>query len=131
MHSFCAWTVSLALSLMIIACGHWRDSYLDDGVGTVTQAEVREKLGKPHITEKPLLDEDTTWIYRYALTESEMDPWGFKSVGKGISAIGNQAASIMGKGPDAGAPKENINCFRYVLNFDQAKVLRTWNRGPC
>ena len=123
--------VLVTICFVLVACSHWRDNYLDDGVDQVTQAEVREKLGKPHITKEPLLEEETIWIYRYALTDSEIDPLGVKSIGRGVTEIGNQAASIIGKGQNGGPPPERINCFRYVLKFDREKILRDWKREPC
>ena len=59
---FIPWVV-LMLCLELTACSHWRDSYFDDGVGVLTQSDIKEKLGKPHIVKDPLLSDKTTWTY--------------------------------------------------------------------
>jgi len=125
------WGLILALSFVLGACSYWRDAYLNNGVGNVTEEGVREKWGKPHIVKTSLLDDQTTWTYRFVLTEEEMDPIGLSSIGKDVSAIGNQAASIIGKGPQGGPAPERVKCFRYNLIFSQEKILKTWDREPC
>ncbi|GJL58347.1 MAG: hypothetical protein NPIRA03_12040 [Nitrospirales bacterium] len=114
--------VGLMLCLALVACSHWRDSYFDDGVGVLTQSDIKEKLGKPHMVKDPLLSDATTWTYRFAMSESELDP-------SGVKALGKQAGSLMG-GPEGG-PREKVYCFRYVLTFDKEEILRHWERELC
>lgn len=115
-----------------VGCSHWRDSYFDDGVGVVTQEDVRKKLGKPHIVKDPFLSEETTWIYRYGVSESELDPIGVRTIGQGVNALSEAAASLIGKGGKGGGEqRERVLCIRYVLTFDDKKVLRDWKREPC
>ena len=122
----------LMLGFWLTACNHWRDDYFDDGVGEVTQQDVRIKLGKPHIVKDPFLSEETTWIYRYGLSESELDPMGVKTLGHGVNVLGESAAAILGKGGEEGSgSRERVLCVRYVLTFDESKVLRDWKREPC
>ena len=124
--------VLLLLVAFQMGCSHWRDDYFDDGVGEVTQDDVRKKLGKPHIVKDPFLSEETTWIYRYGVSETELDPIGVKSIGQGVNLLGETAASIVGKGGgDQGGKRERVLCIRYVLTFDGSKVLRDWKREPC
>ena len=125
------WGLILSLSFTLGACSYWRDAYLNDGVGEVTEEEVRENWGDPHIVKASVLDDQTTWTYRFVLTAEEMDPLGLSSVGKGVSDIGNQAASIIGKGQQEGPAPERVKCFRYNLIFSQEKILKTWDREPC
>ena len=66
--------LAVGLCCLMVNCAHWRDNYLDSGVGVLTQAEVKEKFGKPHIVNDPLLSDETTWMYRHVLTEGELDP---------------------------------------------------------
>ena len=106
----------------MMSCAPWRDTYFDNGMDVLTQTEVKEKLGKPHIVEDPLLSDKTTWLYRYILTESDLDPWGIKT-------FGNQAESVL-SGPE-GKLRENVYCYVYTLIFDKEGVLRKWNREPC
>ncbi len=106
----------------MVSCAPWRDTYLDDGVGMLTQSAVRDKLGKPHIIEDPLLSDETTWKYRYTLTEGDLDPWGVKTFGK-------EAGTLL-SGPE-GVLREKVYCYVYVLNFDKESVLRQWNRDLC
>ncbi len=114
--------VVLGLSLFMVSCEPWRDSYLDKGIGVLTQPEVREKLGKPHAIEDPLLSDETTWRYRYVLTEGDLDPWGIKTFGK-------EAGSVL-SGPE-GTLREKVYCYVHVLVFDKEKVLREWERELC
>lgn len=112
----------MILGCLLVSCSPWRDSYLASGVGVLTQAEVREKLGKPPIVDDPLLSDDTTWMYRYILSEGELDPWGIKS-------FGQQAGSVL-SGPEA-KMRQKVYCYVYVLTFDKESVLRHWKREEC
>lgn len=114
--------LAIALSCLLISCAPWRDNYFDDGIGVLTQPAVQGKLGKPHIVDDPLLSDETTWMYRYVLTEGDLDPWGFKTFGK-------EAGSVL-SGPE-GVLKEKVYCYVYTLTFDKENVLRTWKRDLC
>jgi hypothetical protein len=129
---FLAYVIILIIMGVQIGCSHWRDDYFDDGVGVVTQEDVRKKLGKPHIVKDPFLSEETTWIYRYGVSESELDPMGVKTLGQGVNVLADTAASLIGKGGGGGEDqRERVLCIRYVLIFDGSKVLREWKREPC
>lgn len=104
------------------SCAPWRDSYLDDGVGVLTQPDVKDKFGKPHIVNDPLLSDETTWMYRYVLSESDLDTWGIKTFGK-------EAGSVL-SGPE-GVLREKVYCYVYTLTFDKEAVLRKWHRELC
>jgi len=119
----------LGLVWSLAGCSHWREAYLDDSLGHATQEDIREKLGPPHMAKESLLDGDTVWSYRYALTERELHPWNLKYAAKGAAELGNSAAALIGKGQEG--PTERIDCYRYDLRFDQTKVLRQWKREPC
>jgi len=110
------------LSFLMVSCSPWRDSYFDNGVGELTQPDVRAKLGKPHIVDDPLLSDETTWMYRYVLTEGDLDPWGLKTFGK-------EAGGLL-SGPEGGL-REKVYCYVYALTFDREEVLRDWNRNLC
>lgn len=114
--------LAIGLSCLMMGCAPWRDNYFDNGVGALTQPDVKEKLGKPHIVNAPLLSDKTTWMYRYILTESDLDPWGIKTVGK-------QAGSVLGG--SEGTLREKVYCYVYVLTFDKEAVLRKWSRELC
>ena len=106
----------------MMSCSPWRDNYFDDGIGVLTQPEVKEKLGKPHIVDDPLLSDETIWKYRQVLSESDLDPWGIKSFGK-------EAGNVL-SGPE-GLLREKVYCYVYALTFDKESVLRQWNRELC
>lgn len=106
----------------MVNCAHWRDNYLDSGVGVLTQTDVKEKLGKPHIVNDPLLSDETTWMYRHVLTSGELDPWGIETFGK-------EAGSLLGGAE--GLSREKIYCYLYALIFDKEAVLRKWDRELC
>ena len=110
------------LSGFMMSCSPWRDSYFDNGIDQLTQPDVRAKLGKPHIVDDPLLSDETTWIYRYVLTEGDLDPWGLKTFGK-------EAGSVL-SGPE-GILREKVYCYVYELIFDKEEVLRRWKRDLC
>ena len=122
---------SLVLMVILMSCDHWRDDFFDDGVDEMTQEDVRKKLGKPHIVKDPFLSDETTWIYRYGVAESEMNPMGVKTIGQGINVLADTAASLIGKGDGSSKQRERVLCVRYVLTFDKNKVLREWTREPC
>lgn len=115
------WLIWIVL-LYPVGCVPWQDSFLDGGTGSLTQTQVREKLGKPHLVKEPLLSDETTWTYRYALLESELDPWGIKTFGK-------EAGSVFGD--KEGGFREKVYCYSYVLTFDKEGVLRRWVRETC
>lgn len=121
------------LAMIIVslgACSHWRDSYLKSAVEEATQDDIVAKFGDPWRKKESLLHGGSTWIYRYVLTKSELDPMGFNTLGKGMSQAANSAASILGKGdPNVGTDKPQ--CFHYLLTFDQAKILKDWVRESC
>ena len=114
--------LALGLCCLMVSCSPWRDSYLDGGIGELTQPDIKEKLGKPHVVTEPLLSDQTTWKYRYILTESDLDPWG-------ITTFGKQAGTALA-GPEA-TLREKIYCYVYSLTFDKEAVLRKWNRELC
>jgi len=118
------WSLLLAVGIccLMVNCAHWRDNYLDSGVGVLTQTDVNEKLGKPHIVNDPLLSDETTWMYRHVLTEGELDPWG-------IETFGEEAGSLLGG--QEGLSREKIYCYVYTLTFDKDAVLRHWKRDLC
>ncbi len=114
--------LAIGLSCLMMSCAPWRDSYFDSGVGELTQPDVRGKLGKPHIVDDPLLSDETKWMYRYVLTEGDLDPWGIKTFGK-------EAGSVL-SGPE-GILREKVYCYVYALTFDKEEVLRHWKRDLC
>lgn len=116
------WWLLCAMAILMMSCAPWRDRFIDGGIGSLTQADVREKLGKPHQVKDPLLSDETTWTYRYAISESELDPSGIRTFGK-------QAGSLFGN--KAGGPRERVYCYNYVLIFDKEGVLREWEREEC
>lgn len=121
------------LALVIIsmgACSHWRESYLKGAVEEATQDDIVAKLGEPWRKKESLLNGGSTWIYRYTLTKSELDPMGFNTLGKGVTQAANTAASLVGGG-DKNLAVDKPKCFHYVLTFDQSKILQSWIRESC
>ncbi|WP_447969285.1 hypothetical protein [Nitrospira sp. M1] len=116
---------------LLTSCTHWRDRYFDSAVDDLTQFDIREKFGKPHMVEQSLLDKKTTWVYRVAIPEGELDPSGLKGFGSGVADVGEAVASLVGKGDQDGAPRERIVCLRYELLFDEERILREWTRQFC
>ena len=125
------WCILILVGFGLASCSHWRDRYFAGGVDEVTQFEVREKFGKPHMVEKSLLEKKTTWVYRVAIPESDLDPSGLKEVGASVADLGSAVASLVGRGSQPGVPQERIVCLRYELQFDEERVLREWERKFC
>ena len=125
------WVVVLLIICGIsTGCSHWRESYLDGCVEEATQEQIEAKLGKPWRFKTSLLNGETTWIYRYSLTSGDLDPMGMNTVGRGVSAAANTAASMIGKG-DNNLVTDKPQCFHYLLTFHESKVLKNWVREPC
>lgn len=125
--SFIAGTFIVILTWGLLACGGpWRDGYFKKGVSRLTQDEVAEKMGPPHTTKTPALGGDTVWTYRVPLSERELNPMDFSA----ITGAANEAAAMMGKGGPEG-PKPTLYCYRYILTFDEQKVLKQWKREEC
>jgi hypothetical protein len=115
-----------ALHIGFSGCGGpWRDTYFKEGVGRLTQEEVRERLGPPHTAKTPALGGDSLWTYRFALGEQELTPWN-TSV---IADASNSVTSLMGKGGESA--KRTLYCYRYTLTFSEDKTLKSWKREEC
>lgn len=118
--------VGLSIALLVIGCGGpWRDGYFKKGVNRVTQEEVAEKMGPPHTAKTPALGGDTVWTYRVPVAEKELSSLHFA----GLSNATKEATSLLGK-PGEG-PKETLYCYRYILTFNEQKVLKQWKREEC
>jgi hypothetical protein len=48
----------------------------------------------------------------------------------GITNAANEAAALIGKGPQDG-PKATLYCYRYTLIFNEQKILKSWKREEC
>ena len=115
---------------LLAACSHWRESYLKEAVEEATQDEIVAKLGEPWRTKDSLLNGESTWVYRYTLTKSELDPMGVNTLGKGITQAAATAAEMIGQTNRAQA-QDKPQCFHYVLTFNPSKVLKNWARESC
>lgn len=116
----------LGLAVGLGACGGpWRDTYFKKGVGQLTQAEIRERLGPPHTAKTSVLDGDSVWTYRYALGEQELKPWNFSFMAEASQSV----YSLMGKPSEAAKPI--LYCYRYTLTFTEEDVLEDWKREEC
>jgi len=125
------WVFSLLVILILLTgCSHWRESYLNSSVEEATQEQIEAKLGKPWRSKTSLLNGETTWIYRYTLTSGDLDPMGVSTVGRGVSAAANTAASLIGKG-NSSLATDKPRCFHYLLTFHESTVLKSWVREPC
>ena len=116
--------------VFIAGCDPWRESYLKNGVETITQEEIEKKFGSPFRTKESLLDEEAIWIYRFAFMGKDLEPMGIDTLGKGITDVANAAAAMVGKSSGGQAVEKPI-CLHYILTFDKAKVLRDWKRETC
>ena len=115
----------------LAGCSHWRESYLKKVVEEATQDDIVAKLGEPWRKKNYLLNGESTWIYRYTLTKSELDPMGMNTLGKSVSQAANTAASMIGRTNNAKLTEDKPRCFHYVLTFNPSKVLKNWIRESC
>ncbi len=122
--------VLLLICGLLTGCSHWRESFLNGSIEEATQEQIETKLGKPWRLKTSLLNGETTWIYRYTLTSGELDPMGVNTVGRGMSAVANSAASIIGRG-NSDLAVDKPRCFHYLLTFHESTVLKSWVREPC
>ena len=124
------WMIMLILGLSIPACSHWRESYLDDALRTVSQDKIIDRLGEPWKKKSSIINGQSTWIYRYSLTDDELDPMGVNALGQGIRQTTDTVGALIRGGGNAGR-KNELQCFHYVLTFDKAGVLTRWRREEC
>ena len=115
---------------LLAACSHWRESYLKEAVEEATQDDIVAKLGEPWRKKNSLLNRESTWIYRYTLTKSELDPMGINTLGKSVTNAANSAASMIGRANE-NLTSDKPQCFHYVLTFNPSKVLKNWARESC
>jgi hypothetical protein len=118
--------VPLVLAFLTACGGPWRDGYFKKGVDRLTQEDVSERLGPPHTAKTPALGGDTIWTYRVPYSDKDLDPMDLS----GITNAANEAASLIGKGPQDG-PKPTLYCYRYTLIFNEQKILKSWKREEC
>jgi hypothetical protein len=117
----------LLLAGAMLACGGPRlDAYFKKGVDRVTQDEVTEKLGPPHTAKTPVLGGDSVWTYRFPISDKELASVSLSQ----LTDTAQQAAALMGKAAAEG-PKAMLYCYRYILNFDEQKILKQWRREEC
>ena len=117
----------LLLAGMMLACGGpWRDGYFKRGVDRLTQDEVTEKLGPPHTAKAPVLGGDSIWTYRVPISDKELASVSFSDLGDTVK----EASALMGKATEQG-PKAMLYCYRYILTFNEQKILKQWKREEC
>ena len=114
----------------LAGCSHWRESYLKKVVEEATQDDIVAKLGEPWRKKNSLLNRESTWIYRFTLTKSDLDPMGINTLGKSVTDAANTAASMIGRANENLAA-DKPQCFHYVLTFNPSKVLKNWTRESC
>ena len=119
--------LALLLLLSLGGCGGpWRDVYFTKGVDHLTQADIREKLGPPHTAKTPALGGESLWTYRFAMSERELEStWSPTFLADATQAAG----ALMGKAAEG--PKPTLYCYRYLLSFNEDKVLIRWKREEC
>ncbi len=131
-----AWPVVLFLVLSLPACStSSRESYLKDALKKASQEDVVEQLGEPWKKKTSLLKGQSTWIYRYALTQDDLDPMGVEKLSRSMFQATESVGAMIGLGGNSGNPLNpgaKPRCYHYVLTFDDAtKILQRWGREPC
>ena len=116
----------LVLCSVLSACHTpgW-DSYFSRGVGELTQDEVRERFGPPHTAKNPVLGGDSSWTYRLALGETDLNRWNPTFLVEASQSMG----ALMGRPSEQQKP--TLYCYRYTLTFSEAHVLKDWKRDEC
>ncbi len=124
------WAALLVLSMWLPACSHWRESYLKGAVQEASQDEVIDLFGEPWKKKISILNGQTTWIYRYALTKDDLDPLGVNALSQGMRQATDTLGALIGGTGDT-KEQDRPQCFHYVLTFDKANVLNRWKREKC
>jgi len=116
----------LALAVLLGACSTpgW-DRYFKDGVGRLTQEDIRERFGPPHTAKNPALGGDSLWTYRVALGEQDLDRWKPTFLVDASQSVG----ALMGRPTEQIKP--TLYCYRYTLAFTESQVLKSWKRDEC
>ena len=123
---FILFSLAVALSGSLGACeAPWRDTYFKKGVDRLTHEAVRERFGPPPTKKPPALGGDSLWTYRFAMSENELDPLDTRF----LADASQSAMAIMGKGGEVSKP--TLYCYRYLLTFNEEKVLNSWKREEC
>lgn len=120
------WAALLVLGMWLPACSHWRESFLNDAVQQASQEEVIDRFGEPWKKKISILNGQTTWIYRYALTNEDLDPMGVTGMRHATDTLGAMIGSEI-EVDETDRPR----CFHYVLTFDKANILKSWKREKC
>ena len=116
----------LIFGSMLAACHSpgW-DGYFSRGVGQLTQDEVRDRFGPPHTAKNPVLGGDSSWTYRIALGENDLDRWNPTFLVDASQSLG----ALMGRPNEQEKP--TLYCYRYTLTFNEAHILKDWKREEC
>lgn len=133
--TWAVWFVVLVLALSLPACSSSRESYLKSALQQATQEDIIEQLGEPWKKKTLLLKRESRWIYRYALTQDELDPMGVDKLGRSVFSATESVTAMMGLGGGSGDtlnPGTKPHCFHYILTFDDTtKILQRWVREAC
>ena len=129
------WPIVLFLILSLPACSSWREAYLKDALKEASQEEIIEQFGEPWKKKTSLLKSQSTWIYRYALTQEEIDPMGVDQLGRNVFQASESMGSMIGLGGNTNNPLNPGSkplCVHYILTFDDTtKILQRWVREAC
>ena len=129
------WPMVLFLTLSLAACSSGRESYLNGALKKATPQDVVDQLGEPWKKKTSVLRGQSTWIYRYALTQDELDPMGVDKLGRSVFKATEGVTAMMGLGGGSGNPLDpgtRPYCYHYILTFDDTtKILQRWMREAC
>lgn len=128
------WPMALFLALSLAACSSGRESYLNGALEEATPEDVVERLGEPWRKKTSALRGESTWIYRYALTQDELDPMGVDKLGRSVFKATEGVTAMMGLGGGANPldPGARPHCYHYILTFDDdTRILQRWMREAC
>ncbi len=128
-------SMALFLILSLTACSSGREAYLNGALKEATPEDVVERLGEPWKKKTSALRSESTWIYRYALTQDELDPMGVDKLGRSVFKATEGVTAMMGLGGGSGNPLDpgaRPHCYHYILTFDDTtKILKRWLREAC
>ncbi len=128
------WSIVLFLTLSLAACSSGRESYLNGALKQATPEDIVEELGEPWKKKTSALRGQSMWIYRYALTQDELDPMGVDKLGRSVFKATEGVTAMMGLGGGGNPlnPGTRPHCYHYILTFDDtSKILQRWMREAC
>lgn len=118
--------------LILISCAQepWRAAYLRSVQGEATPDQIRGKLGPPDMVAKQDAGGEV-WKYQFRTPPSIPQP-----APNPVTASNNPNVAAFERGLQSGqsavaAVQAKGSCVQYIVEFNDADILQTWQRMDC